>query len=116
MASGEAMMIVYFLPIKWSDAAANMLPKNAPLGGVEPVFLKKKKDFSENPIAFTLNDSSKKVQENAKIHKKMQKLARIYCTRVHLEYKINLLAHDAISLVGKSSGSFSWMDGTAGAE
>lgn len=57
-----------------------------------------------------MNDLSKNMQENAKICKELAALEYM------LEYKINLLAHDAISLVGKSSGSFSWMDGTAGAE
>lgn len=54
-------MIVYFRPIKRSEKAANMLPIQAPAGGIE-------------------------------------------------------LAHEAILLVGKISGLFSRIDGTAGAE
>lgn len=39
--SGDAATIVYLRPIKWSEAAAKMLPKNAPHGGIEPRFNKK---------------------------------------------------------------------------
>lgn len=35
-ANGEARIIVYFRPMKCNEAAAKMLPKKAPHGGMEP--------------------------------------------------------------------------------
>lgn len=61
VASGDAIIIVYFRPIERSENAAKMLPMHAPAGGIE-------------------------------------------------------LAHDAMFFVGKMSGLFSMIDGTAGAE
>lgn len=76
-----------------------MLPKNAPDGGIEPCLINHTQKFE---YFFRVS--------------KQYVLIKLIKLKANCVFFSLLLAHDAIFFVGKSSGSFSLIDGTAGAE